>query len=186
MTSTESQTTEQTTTSRPLIPLNYANDTIISIYNTIAGKTIGGFNGTYNDSSNGPHSAIDNNLGTTYLNMAQRGVNTGFVVVPSISNSTVACRIQFAGARYHQRNPLTVTLEGSNVATIDALIIHSNWTLLYNGSTGIPPNATGFKFYDAQIFKNTKSFRSYRLLITSTGGSSLGAEYSEARIIGYI
>lgn len=177
------------TTSRPLIPLNYANDKIIGIYNTFAGGSNGGIDGIYNHSYEGPENAMDNNLTTVYLNtgrLKRPGLGTGFIVIPFISNSTVACGIRFGSGRFYHRHPLTITLEGSAASTIDALNLTSSWILLYNGSTGIPPNSTNQTYYDTQFFNNTKTFQSYRLLVTLTGGTSLGAEYSEARIMGYI
>ena len=93
------------------------------------------FNGTYSSSSEMPHAAMDNSTSTKYLNFGQIG-GPGFVVTPSIKNSTVACAFLFATGNDHpNRGPLTVTLEGSNASTITALHFGSSWRLIYNGST---------------------------------------------------
>lgn len=117
------------------------------------------------------------------------GIGTGFLVIPSISSSTLACGLLFATAKDNpHRDPITVTLEGSNATNVTTLDHGSSWTLIYNGSTGI--NETSHPGFETngtvQIFENTKRFSSYRLLITSQRGIADAVQYSEARIMGYI
>jgi hypothetical protein len=114
------------------------------------------------------------------------GVGTGFYVTPSISNASIAISLLFATANdAPNRDPITVTLEGSNVNALD---VGSSWTLIYNGSTGISltvdPGRT--QYVARQNFSNTIAYRSYRLLVTSHRGPEWGLQYSEAQIIGYI
>ena len=139
--------------------------------------------------------AFDNNVSTKYLNFGgtghsggnlfQPGVGSGFYVTPSISNASVATGLLFATANdVPNRDPLTVTLEGSNSDSLDSA---SSWTLIYTGPTGI--NATinpGRQIYvQPQYFYNTVAYSSYRLLVTSQRGNVSCVQYAEAQIIGY-
>ncbi len=175
------------------------NDTIIGLYNTTAGGSTGGFNGTYASPSQMPQQAMDDSLTTKYLNTGQLGgynksvngpgIGTGFLVIPSISNSTIACGLLFATADDDpNRDPITVTLEGSNETLIEALNNGSSWTLIYSGSTGINAvNSPDRKTNGTQQnFPKKGPFASYRLLITSKRNDSNSVQYSEARIMGYI
>ncbi|CAF1583611.1 unnamed protein product, partial [Adineta ricciae] len=143
--------------------------------------------------------AIDGDLSTKYSNyggigrsrssVVGRGVGTGFFVTPSISNATIARSILFATADDSaDRDPLTVTLEGSNATTNATLRLRSSWTLIYNGSTGIDcsKDPGRSRYVTQQNFPNTKIFASYRLLITSQRNISDGVQYSEAQILGYV
>ena len=181
-----------------MIVLNQASDRIIGLYNTTAGRSTGGFNGTYSSVSEFPSSAMDNSTTTKYLNFGLTGgpgavvygpgIGTGFIVTPSISSSTLARGLLFATANdVPNRDPLTVTLEGSNMVTIAALNLGSSWTLIYSGATGINPTTDpGRSAYGTrQNFPNTIYYSSYRLLITSQRGNDSSVQYSEARILGY-
>ena len=185
-----------TTTERPIVTLTRPGDPIIGLYNTTAGGPIVGKDGRYSYTTEHPSLAIDNSTSTKYFNFGgtgdvsqsahQPGVGSGFYVTPSISNATVAIGLLFATADgLPNRDPLSVTLEGSN---LDALDLGSSWTLIYNGSTGIYSSADpGRQVYASpQYFNNAIPFRSYRLLVTSQRGDEHGVQYSEARILGYV
>jgi hypothetical protein len=194
--STQSKPTTEPTTPRQLIPLNQVNDTIIGLYNTRAGGSTGGINGTY--PPNEAHKyAMDDSPETKYLNFGHKGdpqslvdepgIGTGFLVIPSVSNSTLACGLLFTTANDNSyRDPITVTLEGSNATSLTELHLDSSWTLIYNGSTGIDANNSRKTNGTQQNFQNAKRFASYRLLITSKRGVGDAVQYSEARIMGYI
>lgn len=187
-----------------MIILNSVNDTIVGLFNTTAGGSTGGsthdFNDTYSPFGNLPQHAMDNLTSTSYLNYGQMGganksavvgpgVGTGFLVIPSFSNMTVARALRFATAGNNSnRDPLTVTLEGSRAANLTTLHSNSSWRLIYRGPTGI--NDTHLRvrqtFVADQNLNNMQSYASYRLLITSQRGNLTDAvEYSEAQIIGY-
>lgn len=181
-----------------LIDLTRPNDKIVGLYNTQAGQSTGGFNGRYSTKNETPLNAIDNNVATKYLNYGnngsdtttypQPGKGTGFFIIPSISNATVARAVLFATANDHEeRDPLIITLEGSNATTNTTLHLGSSWTLIYNGSTGISavniPNRS--TYMTPQIFSNTRVFASYRLLVVSQRNDSNSVQYSEAHILGY-
>ncbi|CAF3856426.1 unnamed protein product [Rotaria sordida] len=188
-----------TTTARPTIFITRTGDTIVGIYNTTAGTSTGGL-GLYL-SGESPDKAIDNDTSTKYLNFGYRGTSapsnavydqpgatTGFYVTPQISNASVAVGVLFATANdYSNRDPVSITLEGTN-ATGSALSIGSSWTLIYSGSTGI--NATvdpgRYTYGVQQTFLNTIPYSSYRILVTAQRANGSGVQYSEAHILGYI
>ena len=170
------------------------------MYNTTAGQDTGGFDGIYSNANEYPRFAIDSDLTTKYLNFGiqngcfrclvfEPGVGTGFFVTPSISNATVVTGLIFATANdFADRDPLAVTLEGSNATTNATLHLGTSWTLIYNGSTGIDcSNDPGrSRYVTQQNFNNTMIFASYRVLITSQRNISDSVQYSEAQILGYV
>lgn len=174
-------------------------DFIVPIFNTTAGQSTGGYNGSV-FAFEGVEKAIDDSLNTKYLNFGRQspngiyavvgypGVGTGFIVTPSRNATSIACGLLFATANdAPERDPLTVTLEGSLATTIVALNSGASWTLIYNGSTGmnlstIPPRMI---YLTQQNFSNTVRYRSYRLLVTSQRGIANSVQYAEAHILGY-
>ena len=82
----------------------------------------------------------------------------------------------------HPRDPLTITLEGSNVTAV-ALTLGSSWTLLYSGDTGLTPlNVTHLAWGDMQNFTNTLSFTAYRMIVTSQRGVDRCTQFSEMHL----
>ena len=171
----------------------------MGLYNTSAGQSTGATNGIYSGSAETPDKAIDGSVNTKYLNfgfqgspgatLSHPGAGTGFYVTPAISNATVAIALLFATANdFPDRDPISVTLEGTNETTTAALDLGSSWTLIYSGPTGIdpitaPPRMT---YAPQQNFSNTIAFSSYRLLITSQRNVNTDAvQYSESQILGY-
>jgi hypothetical protein len=187
-----------TTTARPIVSITRAGDSIIGVYNTTAGGSIGGINASFSVPAEYPLYAIDNSTSTKYLNNGvnaggltayQPGLNTGFYVSPVFSTASIALALLFATANdVPDRDPITVTLEGTNVTNAVSFNLGSSWTLLYSGPTGI--NATvdpgRLTFVAQQNFANTLAFRSYRLLVTSQRGNTSCVQYSEAQILGYL
>jgi len=179
--------TTPTTAVRPMIFLNSWGDEIIGFYNTKVGALTGTFDGRYSARTNErPEFAMDNLTTTKYLNYGRIG--SGFVVIPAISKSSVACGLLFATADDRpNRDPITVTLEGSNASDINAVRLGTNWTLIYKGPTGISAVMNRTTYGLQQTFENEKQFASYRLLISAVrGGGADAVQYSEARIIGYV
>ena len=171
----------------------------MGLYNTSAGQSTGASNGRYSGPAEIPDKAIDGSLGTKYLNFGFQGYNgavllnpgvgTGFYVTPTISNTSVATSLLFATANDHpDRDPLTITLEGTNATSSGALNLGSSWTLIYSGPTGIDPVTTPARsmYVPQQNFSNTIPYCSYRLLVTSQRNLSDAVQYAEAQIIGYI
>lgn len=172
-----------------------AGDPINGLYNTVAGGPTGGYEGRYSPYSETPNNTLDNDLTTKYLNYGtngsmnawqyQPGKNTGFYVSPTISNASVANGLIFGtGNDYPERDPLTLTLEGTNSTSLNS---SASWTLIYNGSTGIDavnaPNRSTWGVL--QVFSNTFAYRSYRLLMTSQRNVSDSIQYSETHLLTY-
>ena len=98
----------------------------MGLYNTSANQSTGASNGIYSGACETPDKAINGNVNTKYLNFGFQditgaalngpGVNTGFYVTPTISNATVV-----TANDYPSRDPVTVTLEGTNTTTVAAL-----------------------------------------------------------------
>ena len=164
----------------------------MGIYSTTAGGSTGGSNGMYSTTAEQPPSAIDSNVNTKYLNFgggSSSGIDSGFYVIPTISSTSIARALLFATANdVPDRDPLTVTLEGSHVSSGSALDLGTSWTLIYSGPTGIDPTVDpGRTLYVAQqSFANMVAYASYRILVTSKRGSVNCVQYAEAQIIGYI
>ncbi|CAF1424109.1 unnamed protein product [Adineta ricciae] len=171
-------------------------DPIIGLYGTKAGGPTGGTNGMFTAiPSETPTSAIDNNVNTKYVNygnysyingnFSQAGQDTGFFVTSTSGNFSVANGIIFAtGSDYPERDPLTITLEGTNSTT---LLPNPSWTLVYTGATGIDPTTAPARltYGTLQVFSNSIAFRSYRLLITSQRSYQDSVQYAEAHIMTY-
>jgi hypothetical protein len=181
-----------TTTPGPLVALVQSSDPIVGLYNTVAGGSTGGSNGMYPTSFEEPPTAIDGSVSTKYLNFGSGGsdgINTGFYVTTTTSSTTIARALHFAtGNDAPNRDPITVTLEGSNAPSGSALNLGSSWTMIYNGLTGIHATVDpGRSTYGTQQnFSNTVPYAHYRLLVTSKRGSDTIVQYSEAKIIGYV
>ena len=185
------------TTTRPsIISLLRSNDPIVAIYDTAAGGSTGGSDSVYSHilSERAP-SAIDRDLNTKYLNHGlnglesfssyDRGLDTGFFIAPTIHVGTIAVGFRFGVANdAPQRDPLTITLEGTNST---ALNTGSVWTLIYSGPTGIDldPNTPRLTYGALQNFSNSIAYKSYRLLVTTKRGYENSVQYSEFELWGY-
>jgi hypothetical protein len=118
-------TTTTTTTTIPtprFMKITSSNDTIVGIFNTSAGSSSNANVGNW-ASYESPPNAFDNDTSTKYMNFAAGdtsstgGLNSGFYVTPRIGRS-VATGVQFATANdNYERDPIAVTLEGSNNAS---------------------------------------------------------------------
>ena len=131
--------------------------------------------------------AIDGNLSTKYCiyNTSQTAVNVGFYATPS-SGQSIVDSIQFAtGDDSPGRDPLTITLEGSNSS--GDLTLGSAWTQIYSGATGLSTDPGRQAWGAVETITNTNAYTSYRMLATSVrdpaGGSYL-TQYSEVRLGG--
>ena len=178
-----------------MCPITRTGDPIKGLYNTRAGGPTGGFEGRYSTYSETPDKAIDNQTGTKYLNYGttgvmnlitpQPGADTGFYVTPTLTSTSVTNGLLFAtGGDFPERDPITVTLEGTNLTALNA---SSSWVLIYNGSTGIDLSTVinRLTYGTLQVFPNTIAYRSYRLLITSQRAAQDSIQYSEAHIMSY-
>ena len=131
---------------------------------------------------------------TTYMNYGtvglfgtpsvSAGIGTGLHTTPQ-AGPTIIQSIQFqTGNETASRDPLTVTLEGSN-HTGTSLYSGPSWTLLYAGVTGLLPlNNSRLTWGELQNFSNTIPFTSYRIIVTSKRDADVGTEYAEMHLYG--
>jgi hypothetical protein len=134
----------------------------------------------------GVKSAIDGSINTKYFNRASDdanppGVGTGFVVTPVASSVVTAFQIATANDMPN-RDPLSVTIEGSNDPRADTEE-GGGFTLLYAGLTGIDADPGRKSWGPAVTFTNATAYRTYRVLVTETRGDGTDAtQYSEVRL----
>jgi hypothetical protein len=130
--------------------------------------------------------------GTKYLNFgngnsgvtsATKGVDTGFYVTP-VFGSSVVNAIQMATANDSpNRDPLTVSLEGSN-ATGANLDLGSSWTLIQSSvNLGIDTDPGRFTLGPLVTFANTTPYTSYRVLVQSQRGVDNSTQYGEMHLL---
>lgn len=148
---------------------------------------------TSDDLRGEPKTVIDGNINSKQLNVGQdadgfnpRGVNTGLLVMPRAGHPSVTA-IQFAtGNDMPGRDPLKITVEGSD----DPEVMRDGGTgfvLLYQGGTGLEKFLDRKQWGPVVTFENTRSFRIYRVLITETRSDSTdGTQYSEMRLGSYV
>ena len=140
----------------------------------------------------GPPRAIDRDAATKYVNYgngnsgtssATKGVGTGFYVTPALGPSIVT-GIQVATANDRSaRDPLTVSVEGTNAA--DGLHSGTAWTVIAdNVSLGIGPDSTRLAYGPVVRFENSTPYRSYRVIIKQQRGAESAVQYGELNLLG--
>jgi hypothetical protein len=176
-------------------PITGVSATVIGGNSTTA---TAGFGAGQYPGPEGPGNAIDQLYtmpyppGTKYLNFgagaqgvtsATKGVGTGFYVTPAVGSS-VANAIRVATANDSEnRDPLTVSLEGSN-ATGAALDMGSSWTLIQASiNLGIDTDPGRFMLGPVVTFANTTPYTSYRVLVQSQRGVDNSVQYGELNLL---
>lgn len=127
--------------------------------------------------------AIDDNTATKFLNFQE--TNCGFIVTPQLAGSLVTGFQITSGNDAPERDPLNVTLEGTNDSNATTTL-NSTWTQIYSGVSGLAVDP-GRSSLGVQInFTNVNSFNSYRFLVTSVrdGASANSTQLSELELIG--
>jgi hypothetical protein len=110
-------------------------------------------------------------------------VNTGAYFTPS-GGSSLLQSIQFCAANDSpNRDPLTVTVEGSNGPS-SALTFGSSWSLIYNGSTGLDTDPGRTTYGIIQNISNSVWYLSYRVLVTSKRDIEDSCQYAEVHLVG--
>jgi len=165
---------------------------VVGIKNTVAGGAnklsalgeYGGNGGTFET----PEFAVDGSVFTKYFNKSLNsahapGINSGLVLTLK-SGASVVSGVQFATANDRpDRDPLQITLEGSNDPKAGAAG-NKSFKLIYKGSTGLE-SATKRQTWGKTIsFKNSVSYKSYRLLVTKPRAAKTDSvQYSEVKLI---
>lgn len=112
------------------------------------------------------------------------GTGTGFLVIPR-QGETLLLAIRFTtGDDLPDRDPLTITVEGSN-AISTTLMQGTSWSTIYSGSIGldIDPGRNNDGLLQC-IPNNQIWYTSYRILITSKRGINSAVQYSEVKLLG--
>ncbi|CAF3082433.1 unnamed protein product [Rotaria sp. Silwood2] len=136
-------------------------------------------------------------LNTTHLNYGNTvvgqssstaGVGTGVFTIP-VLGPTIVRAIQFTiGGDALNRDPFTITLEGSNT-TDSALSVGFSWTLLYSGEAGFNSDSNSvIRYYlgQKQNFTNNLAFTAYCILVTSQRSSDDCTQFSEMHLFSLI
>ena len=185
---------------RLAVLLNPDMGSVVALWNTTAGdngiaSTPGYGSGNYNPNET-PFNAFDCNVtskyvsygtcnGTSAIRGPDCGLRTGlhFTVRPY---PTLLTSFRFAtGNDNVERDPLTVTIEGSNGNRTN-LLLGSAWNLIYNGSSGLVNTTNRLTFGDMQQVPNNGAwYTSYRLLVTSQRGNSNSVQYGTLEFYGY-
>ncbi|CAF0971630.1 unnamed protein product [Adineta ricciae] len=176
------------------------NATVYGIWNTSAShdsypSSPGTSTGNY-FSTQGPTTLFDGFLSTKYINygacnvtqganLTQCGQNTGVYFSPQHGPSLLLAFRLATPNSYPERDPLVVTIEGSNHSFLE-LTLGSSWTLIYNGSSGldIDPGRTSWGV-TMFIQNNTIWYSSYRFLIVSKRSTGQFVQYSELDLLTY-
>ena len=111
------------------------------------------------------------------------GNGTGLLTQPAVGASVVAAIKFQAGNDSADRDPLTITLEGSSSSGTPLFNSGSVWTLLYTGPTGLASlSSSRLAWGDMQTFTNTQSYTAYRMIVTSQRGPDNCTEYAEMHL----
>jgi len=179
-------------------PILAPGDSITAIWNTTVGgdstlSTAGTSSAGQFPSGEAAPNAIDGNVSSKYLNFgtgggsgvqtATKGVGTGFYVTPVFGLSIVT-GIQFRTANDAPlRDPLSITIEGSNAVGSD-LNLGSSWSLISGGilNAGLDVDPGRQTLGEQVDFANASSFTSYRVLIASQRGLANSVQYSEVQL----
>ena len=142
-----------------------------------------------------PEGVFDNNFNTTYCgyglcNYAYAnitcGQNTGLYLTLNTSYFALVAFYFGTCIQSSLRDPLTITIEGSNQNQSSALTLGSSWILIYSGTTGLAKDPGRAKIGAIQVIPSPfMVYSSYRLLVTSKRASGTCASYSEFVMIGY-
>lgn len=174
-------------------------ETVYGIWNTVAGgdstaASLGAGPGNYYYDET-PSEIFDNDATTKYVSfgdcsaIATRttscGLNTGFYLTLQRGSSLLqGFRIRTPNS-VPERDPLTITIEGSNAAS-SLLTLGSSWTSIYSGVTGLSPDPGRLTWGSYQYFTNPISYKSYRFLVTSKRGSDEAVQFADVEFISII
>lgn len=179
-------------------PIFTPGDPIVAIWNTTASgnstaSTAGTTSAGQYPSNEAAPNAIDGLANTKYLNFgggggagvqtASKGVGTGFYATPSFTD-TIVNGLQFTAANDAvNRDPLTITLEGSNGGDLS---LGSSWTLIYSGTTGLGTDPGRNTAGALVAVTNATAYDSYRVLVTSQRGIDNSTQYAEVQLFGVV
>jgi alpha-L-fucosidase 2 len=161
--------------------LVYPEDRVVALKNTSKGQpnvlVAKNESGSENEQID---NLIDGDLATKAYTKLQ---DTGFVLTLGIGKSVVK-GLRFAtGGDMPERDPLTVTIEGSNDDNAHAGGAR-DFTLIYSGPCGLKLDPGRRKWGEAVKFDNSTAYKSYRVLVTQPRKAGFGAQLSEVQLLG--
>ena len=175
------------------------NEAIYGIWNTTVGgdsqPSVTGLSvGDYGVGKE-PAKAFDSIVSSKYLNFGRCnntvgggvldcGTNTG-LYLSLVRGSSLLLAFKFRTAdSYPPRDPLLITVEGSNLPNA-SLIYGSSWTQIYAGSSGLDADPGRYTSGNLQwIPSNGIWYCSYRILITTKRDIGNFVHYSELELFG--
>ncbi|UJR17662.1 hypothetical protein I4U23_004558 [Adineta vaga] len=183
------------TTTKTKVPilLTTIDDTVYGVYRTRAGHDsvesmfiFDRYPGQH-PIKEAPDMACDGNISTKYLSFGEcrsssdvcvGGVNTGFYLTLR-QNATIATGLQICtGKDDPGRDPLVITLEGSNESG-EALTKGNSWTHIYEGSSGLFDDPGRGACGKLQSFNNLNRYASYRFLVIDKREKKNCVQYAE-------
>lgn len=155
------------------------NEAAYGLWNTTTGGdgtlSIGGFSQGNYPVGEGPTTLFDGDNTTKYVNFGVCsqtvggfdpicGVNTGLYLSLQRGPSLLLAFRFMTPNSFPERDPISVTIEGSN-RDASELMYGSSWTLIYNGSSGLESTTTRYSYGQVRSLPNgTQWYSSYRLL----------------------
>jgi lysophospholipase L1-like esterase len=141
-----------------------------------------------NGADEGPGNAIDGVTTTKYLCHARNGtkdpgVDTGLLITPKMGASVVTGIQFYTGNDMPGRDPISITLEGSNDSAASRAGC-KNFTLIYEGKSGLDADPDRGNAGLQINFPNDAAYKTYRLLITKTRATTAATQYGEVILIG--
>jgi len=141
------------------------------------------------DDGSGVNHVLDGTIQSKYTNRGRDadgfnppGDDTGFVVTPQGGETPVE-KIQFStGDDRPERDPMSITLEGSNDP--NALAAGGNgFAVIYSGSSGLRNDPGRSQWGRVMTFQNQTAYKTYRVLVTETRGDSTDmAQYGAVKL----
>jgi len=128
---------------------------------------------------------IDGNTATKYLNLQKTGA--GVIVYPlhQWPATTVGSFKIATGEDAPERDPVTITIEGTNDRYATSTL-NSHWTLLYSGPSGLSTDPGRSTFGPEVAIGNSTAYKTYRVLVTAVRDESTANSFqmSELQLIG--
>ena len=134
-----------------------------------------------------PDKACDGNISTEYVSFGSCHERTSYAddygffleleTGPTLVNGLKVCKAD----DYFERDPIIVSLEGSNSTGIN-LTLGVSWRLLYNGPSGLILDPGKQNCGSIQYFDNIVKYSSYRFLVSSKRSKAYCSQYSELKL----
>jgi hypothetical protein len=169
--------------------LTVATDPIFGVMKNADGSntlaTVGTVPGANNyPAAENPANAIDGNPATKYLNFARTGVGLIVTIAANGPQATLNGFMFTTANDAPERDPLTITIEGTNAANPVAAA-GSAFSLIYSGVAGLDTDPGRLTAGVLESFADSSPFSSFRIIVTSTRTTAANSvQFSELSLIG--